>query len=47
MSTYTTELRYILESYARLDSSTEYPSIEKKNKKARTKLFDFNYPIFY
>ena len=46
MSTYTTELRYILESYAGLDSSTEYPSIDKVIEKARTKLFDFNYPIF-
>ena len=46
MSTYTTELRYILESYAGLDSSTEYPSIDKVIEKARAKLFDFNYPIF-
>lgn len=46
MSTYTTELRYILESYAGLDSSTEYPSIDKVIEKARTKLFDFSYPIF-
>lgn len=46
MSTYTTELRYILESYAGLDSSTEYPSIDQVIEKARTKLFDFNYPIF-
>ena len=46
MSTYTTELRYILESYAGLVSSTEYPSIDKVIEKARAKLFDFNYPIF-
>lgn len=46
MSTYTTELRYILESYAGLDSSTDYPSIDNVIKKARGKLFDFNYPIF-
>ena len=46
MSTYTTELRYILESYAGLNSSTEYPSIDNVIEKARTKLFDFNYPIF-
>lgn len=46
MSTYTTELRYILESYAGLDSSTEYPSIDTVIEKSRTKLFDFNYPIF-
>ena len=46
MSTYTTELRYILESYAGLDSSTEYPSIDKVIEKSRAKLFDFNYPIF-
>ena len=46
MSTYTTELRYILESYAGLDSSTEYPSVNTVISKARTKLFNFNYPIF-
>ena len=46
MSTYTTELRYILESYAGLDSSTEYPSVNTVISKARTKLFSFNYPIF-
>lgn len=46
MSTYTTELRYILESYAGLDSSTEYPSVNTVIEKARTKLFSFNYPIF-
>lgn len=46
MSTYTTELRYILESYAGLDSSTEYPSVDTVISKARKKLFSFNYPIF-
>lgn len=46
MSTYTTELRYILESYAGLDSSTEYTSVDTVIAKARTKLFNFNYPIF-
>lgn len=46
MSTYTTELRYILESYAGLDSSTEYPSVNAVIEKAREKLFNFNYPIF-
>lgn len=46
MSTYTTELRYILESYAGLDASTEYPSVNTVIEKARTKLFSFNYPIF-
>lgn len=46
MSTYTTELRYILESYAGLDSSTEYPSIDTVISKARKKLFSFDYPIF-
>lgn len=46
MSEYTTELRYILESYAGLDSSTEYPSVNTVISKARTKLFNFNYPIF-
>lgn len=46
MSTYTTELRYILESYAELDSSTEYPSVDTVISNSRTKLFSFNYPIF-
>lgn len=46
MSTYTTELRYILESYAGLDASTDYPSIDSVIDKSRIKLFDFNYPIF-
>lgn len=46
MSTYTTELRYILESYAGLDASTDYPSIDSVIDKSRCKLFDFNYPIF-
>ena len=46
MSTYTTELRYILESYAGLDASTDYPSIDSVIDKSRSKLFDFNYPIF-
>lgn len=46
MSTYTTELRYILESYAGLDSSTEYPSVDTVISNARKKLFSFNYPIF-
>lgn len=46
MSTYTTELRYILESYAGLDASTEYPSIDNVIEKSRAKLFDFSYPIF-
>lgn len=46
MSTYTTELRYILESYAGLDASTEYPSIDSVIEKSKNKLFDFNYPIF-
>ena len=46
MSTYTTELRYILESYAGLDSSTEYPNVDTVISNARKKLFSFNYPIF-
>lgn len=46
MSTYTSELRYILESYAGLDASTDYPSIDSVIDKSRSKLFDFNYPIF-
>ena len=46
MSKYTTELRYICETYAGLDESVGYNSIEEIIAKSRTKIFDFDYPIF-
>lgn len=46
MSKYTTELRFICESFAGLNESTEYPSIQAVLDKSRDKVFDFNFPIF-
>lgn len=46
MSMYTTELRYICESYAGLTESTGYNNIENVIKKALPKIFDFDFPIF-
>lgn len=46
MSKYTTELRYILEELAGLNESVGYNSVASVINKARTKLFDFDYPIF-
>lgn len=46
MSKYTTELRYILESYAGERTSVPYSGIDLVIEKARPKLFDFTYPIF-
>lgn len=46
MSKYTTELRYICETYAGLDESVGYNSIEEVIAKSRAKIFDFDYPIF-
>lgn len=45
MSMYTTELRYICESYAGLTESAGY-NIENVIKKALPKIFDFDFPIF-
>lgn len=46
MSMYTTELRYICESYAGLTESAGYNNIENVIKKALPKIFDFDFTIF-
>ena len=46
MSRYTTELRYICESYASAEKSTEYSSVEDIIRDSVNKVFDFDYPIF-
>lgn len=46
MSMYTTELRYICESYAGLTESAGYNNVENIIKKALPKIFDFDFPIF-
>jgi len=46
MSSYTTEVRFICESYAGLDKSEGYNSIDSIVERAVDKVFDFNFPIF-
>lgn len=46
MSKYTTEVRFICEHYAGLEESVGYSEIDSVIEKARTKIFDFAYPIF-
>ena len=46
MSKYTTEVRFICESYAGLEESTGYENVDDVISKARSKVFDFSYPIF-
>lgn len=46
MSMYTTEVRYICESYASCDVSKDYMSIDEILDKACEKIFDFPFPIF-
>lgn len=46
MSKYTTELRFICESYAGHDESVDGDSIENVITNALPKLFNFNFPIF-
>lgn len=46
MSKYTTEVRYICEQYAGLNSSVGYSDIENVIQKSIPKVFDFNFPIF-
>lgn len=46
MSRYTTELRFICENACGLDLSEGYTSVDDIVAKARTKIFDFDYPIF-
>lgn len=46
MSKYTTELRYVLESYAGLDESADGDRVEEIIASALPSLFDFTLPIF-
>lgn len=46
MSKYTTELRFICEQLIGLKESVGYSEVDKVIEKARTKIFDFDYPIF-
>lgn len=46
MSQYTTEVRYICETYAGLTESTEYSDVENVLAKSIGKVFDFTFPIF-
>lgn len=46
MSKYTTELRFICENYADMTDSAGYADVDEVISKSRTKVFDFDYPIF-
>lgn len=46
MSKYTTEVRYICEVNAGLTESKGYDDVETIIANSRTKIFDFNYPIY-
>lgn len=46
MSKYTTEVRFICETYAGLEESKGYADISSIIEKARTKVFDFDFPIY-
>ena len=46
MSKYTTQLRFICETAAGLEESAGYDDTEQIIKTARSKIFDFSYPIF-
>ena len=46
MSKYTTELRFICETYADLDQSKGYSDVEDIIENSRAKIFDFPYEIF-
>lgn len=46
MSKYTTEVRFICETYAGLNESAGFGSVKEVIEKARGKIFDFEYPIF-
>lgn len=46
MSKYTTEVRFICETFAGYDSSQGGNSVDEVVSKARDKVFNFNYPIF-
>lgn len=46
MSHFTTEVRYICESYAGLDESVGFDKIEEILERSYKKIFSFNFPIF-
>lgn len=46
MSKYTTEVRYICETYAGLEEGVGLADVEKVIADSRAKVFDFDYPIF-
>ena len=46
MSKYTTELRFVCESYCGLNESEGYDKVEDIISKSRKRVFDFDYPIF-
>ena len=46
MSKYTTEVRFICENYAGLEESAGFNSVDSIIERARSKVFDFAYPIF-
>lgn len=46
MSKYTTEVRFICETYAGYTESQDYSMIDTVIEKAREKVFDFDFPIF-
>jgi hypothetical protein len=46
MSKYTTEVRYICETYAGLSESSGYSNVDDILTKAAPKVFDFEFPIF-
>lgn len=46
MSKYTTEVRYVCEHYAGLEESDDYTGIDEVIRKSRSKIFDFDYPLF-
>jgi len=46
MSKYTTEVRFLCETYAGLNESAEYPCIQEILDRSRDKIFDFDFPIF-
>lgn len=46
MSKYTTEVRFICERYAELEESVGYAQSSMVIEKSRSKVFDFDYPIF-
>ena len=46
MSKYTTELRFICETYAGKTESSGYNSVAEIIEKARPKVFDFSFPMF-